>query len=124
MTKQDTGKVLFTALGVADDIIEPGTEADYLEKVRQFLIGQDFMRLGHCIQGKQWNQVLNNVNRLKKHCQELGVSCFDHYLDGIKNAARKQSSNEALQIMSQITIKRVKLRNLLTEERNHAIYKA
>ncbi len=90
--------------------------AKYLQGVRVFLQGQDFIKLGHCIQGKQWNLVMSNSNRLKMHCEELGITCFDVQLKGIRDAARRRDVNEALQIMSRITAKRVQIRNLLSEE--------
>lgn len=87
-----------------------------LDKVDAFLKGQDFMRLGRCIQGRQWHLVMSNSARMKSHCSELGITCFDNYLAGIRAAARRQDVNEALQLMSRITAKRVQIRNLLGEE--------
>ena len=102
-------------LGV--DIESLGEEQDiYLQKVRCFLQGQDFLRLGHCIQGKQWHLVMSNCARLKQHCGELGITCFDNHLAAVRDAARRQKGSEALQIMSHITAKRVQIRNLLAEE--------
>jgi len=93
------------------------SEQEYLDQLRTFLLGQDFMRLGHCIQGGRWNLVLNNSRKLKEKCAELGITCFDRYLEGLRGAARGKNTNEAVQVMSKITEKRVQLRNLLTEER-------
>lgn len=91
-------------------------ETQYTEAVKRFLAGQDFMRLGRCIAGQQWHLVASNSARIKNRCNELGITCFDNYLIGIKAAARSQNANEALQIMSKITAKRVQIRNLLAEE--------
>ena len=91
-------------------------EQQYMEAVQRFLTGQDFVRLGYCIQGRQWHLVMNNSAKLKQHCEELGITCFDSYLKAIRDAARRQNQNEALQIMSSITAKRVQVRNLLSEE--------
>lgn len=92
-------------------------ELAYTEAVKSFLAGQDFLRLGRTIQGHQWHMVLSNSARMKNHCEELGITCFDNYLAGIRAAARRQDMKEALQIMSRITAKRVMVRNLLAEER-------
>ena len=102
-------------LGTDKESVGPD-EQIYIEKVRCFLAGQDFARLGHCIQGKQWHLVMSNSARLKQHCAELGITCFDNYLKSLREAARRQNQNDALQIMSLITVKRVQLRNLLSEE--------
>lgn len=88
----------------------------YVEAVKKFLAGQDFLRLGRTIQGHQWHLVLSNSARLKAHCDELRITCFDSYLSGIRAAARRQDTNEALQLMSRMTARRVQLRNLLAEE--------
>lgn len=99
-------------------------EEQYIQKVQRFLSGQDFVRLGHCIQGRQWHLVMSNSEKLKQHCTELGITCFDAYLKSLRDVARHQNLSEALQIMSRITVKRVQLRNLLSGEEEHAIYKA
>ena len=103
-------------LGLLGTQVERIVDREYIQNVRCFLQGQDFIKLGHCIQGKQWNLVMSNSNRLKMHCEELGITCFDMQLRGIRDAARRRDVNEALQIMSTITAKRVRIRNLLAEE--------
>jgi len=105
---------IIALLGVDDDVVKPDGQ-QYIQAVQCFLTGQDFIRLGHCIQGKQWHLVMSNSAKLKQHCTELGITCFDAYLKGLREAARRQNHNEALQIMSRITVKRVQLRNLLSE---------
>lgn len=107
---------MITLLGVGAEGVQ-SDEEQYIQKVKSFLAGSDFMRLGHCIQGRQWHLVMSNSNRLKSHCEELGITCFDSYLRALRDAARRQNVNEALQIMSRITVKRVQLRNLLSEEK-------
>ena len=102
-------------LGVKE--FPPASEPQqYMETVRKFLQGQDFMRLGHCIQGRQWHLVMNNSAKLQNHCKELGITCFDRYIKYIREAARRQDQGEAFQIMSRITAKRVQVRNYLAEE--------
>ena len=102
-------------LGVDYEVVMPD-EQQYMQSVKALLTGQDFIRLGHCIQGKQWHLVMNNSAKLKKHCEELGITCFDAYLKALRDTARRQNHSEALQIMSRITVKRVQLRNLFAEE--------
>lgn len=101
-------------LGAESEAVKPD-EQQYIQAVQRFLAGQDFVRLGHCIQGRQWHLVMSNSAKLKQHCTELGITCFDTYLKSLRDAARHQNLNEALQIMSRITVKRVQLRNLLSE---------
>lgn len=108
-------QTILSLLGTESQSVEPSWQS-YRGEVRKLLQGQDFLRLGHCIQGKQWHLVMSNSARLKVRCGELGITCFDNYLRGIRDAARRQDSAEALQIMGMITAKRVQLRNLLAED--------
>lgn len=103
-----TMQTILSLLGVKEEEFD-------MEAADTFLRSQDFMRLGRCIQGQQWHLVMNNSARMKAHCGELGITCFDNYLAGIRAAARRQDMNEALQLMSRITAKRVQIRNLLAE---------
>ena len=103
-------------LGCKKDFLKTDRDA-YLQKVRVFLLGQDFLRLGHCIQGKQWHLVMSNSAKIKQQCIDLEITCFDNYLQGIRDAARGRNVNEAQQIMCRITAKRVQLRKLLAEEK-------
>lgn len=115
MDNLDKLQKILPILGILPEAALPEGDA-YLEAVRKFLMGQDFMRMGHCIQGKRWHLVMSNSARLKERCTELGITCFDNYLKAIREAARHQDAGGALQIMSQITAKRVLLRNMLVEE--------
>ena len=118
----DTYEQVISLLGIKNQEGKD-CEEEQLQEIRAFLQGQDFLRLGHCIQGKQWHLVMNNCNRMKQHCEELGITCFDNYLKGIREAARHQNGNEALQLMSRITAKRVQIRKVLSEEFQHEIPK-
>lgn len=112
----DTEQTILSLLGVNTEAFH--AETVYFNSVDAFLKGQDFMRLGRCIQGGQWHLVMSNSARMKQHCNELGITCFDNYLTGVRAAARRQDVNEALQLMSRITAKRVQIRNLLAEDKN------
>ena len=87
----------------------------YLLEIKAFLEGQDFLRLGHCISGSNWNGVMMNVRRMRENCKKLGMTCFDRWLMGIRDCAQRRNREEAVQIMTQITAKRVQLRKLFTE---------
>lgn len=113
--EMENNQRIFNILGVNREIENEEAKL-YLERVRCFLQGQDFLRLGHCIQGKQWHLVMSNSAKMKQHCEELEITCFDGSIAAVRDAARRQRGNEALQIMSHITAKRVQLRNLLAEE--------
>lgn len=90
-----------------------GKAGEYLAAVRNFLEGQEFLRLGHCLNGKQWELAMMHISKLKKHVNQLGITCFDKSLMGLREAAAHRNRSDALQIMAQITAKRVKLRNVM-----------
>ncbi|MBQ4536581.1 MAG: hypothetical protein II994_03055 [Lachnospiraceae bacterium] len=90
-----------------------GQEDEYYEKIRAFLEGQDFLKLGYAIDGRRFELALMHVGKMKKKTEELKISCFDNYLKGIRGSLVKRSRSESLQIMTKITAKRVQLRNIL-----------
>lgn len=102
-------------LGAADRSRQELSEEEYISAIAGLLTGQDFMRLGHGINGGRWESVMMTVRRLKSNCNALGITCFDKGLDGIREAARRRNAADALQIMTQITAKRVRLRNMINE---------
>ena len=57
-----------------------------------------------------------NCKRLKENCERLGIHCFDRWIMGVRDAIIRQNHAEALQIMTQITAKRVQLRSILAKE--------
>ncbi len=102
-------------LGAADKDQRELSEVEYISAIAALLKGQDFMRLGHGINGSRWEMVMMTVRRLKKNCNALGITCFDKGLDGIREAVRRRSVNDALQIMTRITAIRVRLINMINE---------
>ena len=102
-------------LGAANMQANRLPEEEYLGQIKAFLEGQDFLRLGHGINGANWNSVMMNVRRIKGTCGRLGITCFDRWLSGIGNCAQRRNKEEAVQLMTQITAKRVQLRRLLTD---------
>ncbi len=100
-------------LGGADKNQRELSEEEYINAIATLLKGQDFMRLGHGISGGRWEAVMLTARRLKKECNALGVTCFDKGLEGIREAARRRNTGDALRIMTQVTAKRVFLRNMI-----------
>lgn len=102
-------------LGAAEHAADLSEEslAVYLTQLKAFLEGQDFLRLGVGISHGQWNSVMMGVRRMRESCKKLGITCFDRLLVGIRDNAQRRNREEALQIMAQITVKRVQLRKIL-----------
>lgn len=91
-------------------------EETMTEEQIAFLKGQDFLKLGHNISSGQWNLAMSCVKRMQKQCRELELEGFDRLLAGIQSACRSNNKQEALQLMTQITARRVQLRNRITQE--------
>jgi len=87
-----------------------GTDPGQHEAVKAFLEGQDFLRLGHSISSGRWSSVIMTVRRMQETCRQLELTCFDRWLSGIRECALKNNKAAALQLMAQITAKRVQLR--------------
>ena len=102
----------FAVKGGADAERIPEGEM-YLEKIRAFLEGQDFLKLGYALNGGQWDLALLRINKMKSRVKELGITCFDSGFMKIRGAAVRKNRAEALQILTGITAKRVALRSLL-----------
>lgn len=100
-------------LGGAEPNSFEGQEEEYYEKLRAFLEGQDFLKLGYAIDGRRFELALMHVGKMKKKTEELKISCFDKYLKGLRGSLVNRSRSESLQIMTKITAKRVQLRNIL-----------
>lgn len=91
-------------------------EQEYLAQISTFLRGQDFLRLGHNISMEQWNNVLMGLRRMRETCKRLGITCFDRWFSGISESARNRNREAGLQIMAQVTAKRVQLLKCLSAE--------
>lgn len=87
------------------------------EEQKAFVTGQDFLKLGHNISSGQWNPAMSCVRRMQKRCSETGIKGFDRLLAGVQAACRSQNKEEALQLMMQITARRVQLRNRMDREK-------
>lgn len=88
-------------------------QEEYLKKLRAFLEGQDFLKLGYALNGGQWDLAMLRINKMRTKTKELGITCFDHHFGLIRGAVLRRSRTEALQILTRITAKRVALRNIL-----------
>ena len=102
--------------GAACKLQNIGTQEEYLAAINSFLTGQEFLKLGHAVSGAQWNSAQMSVRRMREKCKVLGITCFDRWLSGIREAVQHRNREEALQIMTQMTAKRVQLRKLIAEQ--------
>lgn len=88
-------------------------ETLFLEEVKAFLKSYDFMQLGYAVNRKQWQSAGMKIQKMSAKAKKLGMTGWQNLLMGIKQNIACKNEREALQILSLITAKRVKLLNLL-----------
>lgn len=103
-------------LSGADVKCAAGNAEEYLAELRRFLEGPEFMRLGHALNAGQWNAASMRVKAIRSKSGELGIRCFDRWLQGIRDCMVRGQKQEALQLMAQVTAKRVQLRKVFEEK--------
>ncbi len=85
----------------------------YLEEVTSFVRSLEFMRLGQAISHKQWQAAAMKANKLTKEIQRLGITGFERPMTGVRQNVNRKNGEEALQALSLIINKRVKLLEIL-----------
>lgn len=110
-----------TALGVD---VEQGrsacVEREYLEELYGFLTCFDFLKLGQNVSRGQWQSALMAVRRMDGEARRLGLVCFRRWFAGLKGAIGRRDARESKQILTQVTQRRVQLREILHPARDGA----
>lgn len=88
----------------------------YLDSQIKFLKSYDFMRLGHAISSAQWQAVAMATRRMEKSATECEYPDFAKWFKAIRQCAQGSNKSEALQIMTLVTQRRVKLLNELKKD--------
>lgn len=103
-----------TALGVdVEQGLSACGEREYLEELYGFLTGLDFLKLGQNVSRGQWQSALMTVRRMDGEAQRLGLVCFRRWFAGLKGTIGRRDSRESKQILTQITQRRTRLREIL-----------
>lgn len=82
---------------------------EYVEAVRVFFCSLDFMRLGYAINRKQWQGAAAKAMKMSKTARELGCVGIEKQMTGIRLNINNRNSEEALQLLSVIISKRVRI---------------
>lgn len=88
-------------------------EQKYLEELHAFLTCFDFLKLGQNVSRGQWQSALMTARRLDGEAQRLGLVCFRRWFAGLKGAIGRRDARESKQILTQVTQRRVQLREIL-----------
>lgn len=88
-------------------------EVLFLEDVKAFLHSYEFMQLGQAVNRKQWQAAGMKIQKMSAKAKKLGMTGWENQFMGMKQNIARKNDREALQILSLITVKRVKMLNLL-----------
>lgn len=88
-------------------------EALFLEDVKAFIHSYEFMQLGQAVNRKQWQAAGMKIQKMSAKAKKLGMISWQNQFTGMKQNIARKNDREALQILSLITTKRVKVLNIL-----------
>jgi hypothetical protein len=74
-----------------------------------FIKSYDFMRLGQAINHENWSGAGMTAQRMQKQAAELEMPDFERLFRNLKMAAAHREKKTALDILAQVTAKRVQL---------------
>lgn len=94
------------ALGVEPPMKLP---EEYIDHLRSFLEGFDFMKLGQAVNRKRWESAMMTIRRMERRSDELGLVCFQRGFAGIRQAVVRKDALLAKQLLAAVIQKRVKL---------------
>ena len=96
--------------------IETGLEnynEDYLEELKKFINGYDFMRLGQAVNGKRWESAMMACRRMSMTADKLGLECYTRQFLGLRQNIARKSDAEVKNILSLMIRKRNQIQNVL-----------
>lgn len=88
-------------------------ETLFLQDVKTFIHSYEFMQLGQAVNRKQWQAAGIKIQKMSAKAKKLGMVGWENQFTGMKQNIARKNDREALQILSLMTTKRVKLLNLL-----------
>lgn len=88
-------------------------ETLFLADVRNFIHSYEFMQLGQAINHKQWQTAGMKIQKMSAKAKNMGMTGWENLFTGMRQNIARKNDREALQILSTMTTKRVKLLNIL-----------
>lgn len=92
---------------------QDANEEKWLEEISAFIRCCDFMKLGQSISHGQWQTASMLIRRMHTRAKLLGTECFSLQFSGLKQAIAKKDAQDAKQILTAVTAKRVKILDVL-----------
>lgn len=99
--------------GIDFAVSEYEDETVFLTDIRTFIHSYEFMQLGQAINHKQWQTAGMKVQKMSAKAKKMGMTGWENLFTGIRQNIARKNDKEALQILSVMTTKRVKLLNIL-----------
>ncbi len=88
---------------------------DYEEKLKQFIQGYDFMRLGQAVNGKRWESAAMCARRMSMEAEKLGLECFQRQFTGLRQNIARKDIQEVKNLLSLVVVKRIRIQEVLKE---------
>lgn len=85
----------------------------YEEKLKQFIQGYDFMRLGQAVNGKRWESAAMCARRMSMEAEKLGLECFQRQFTGLRQNIARKDTQEVKNLLSLVVVKRVRIQEVL-----------
>lgn len=87
----------------------------YLQTLRRFINGYDFMRLGQAVNGGRWESAMMACRRMSMESEKLGLCCFERQFQGLRQNIARKSDGEVKNILSLMIRKRIQIQEVLKE---------
>ena len=79
------------------------------QELAAFIKSYDFMRLGQAIHRGQWQSAAMTIRRMDLQAKKLELTAFARPFAGLKQAIARKHAQEAKQILTAVTARRVKM---------------
>ena len=88
---------------------------DYEARLRQFIQGYDFMRLGQAVNGKRWESAAMCARRMSMEAEKLGLDCFQRQFTGLRQNIARKDMQEVKNLLSLVIVKRIQIQEVLRQ---------
>lgn len=82
-----------------------------MEEKLEYMNDIDFMRMGQAIAHEQWQVAFMTLRRLEQRAREIEFHDFGQQFVGLRYAIQREDIEEAKQVLTLITNKRVRIIN-------------
>lgn len=110
---QESGKMMLLQLKIDVDKGVENFGEQYEEKLKKFINGYDFMRLGQAINSGRFESAAMCIRRMTGEAEKLGLDCFERQFTGLRQNIARKDSREVKNILSLVIVKRIQIQDAL-----------